>query len=120
MNLKYLVLCICCCGLSFVRSSAQVLDIVPDKVSSLKFTAMDYQSLLLDQFDFSQSLKQSTTPQFSMLNLTPAVNHLPGMFCKLEYQIEKKSKLAPRFRLGSLDYTNWMEGKNYFYKRYSN
>ena len=45
----------------------------------------------------------------------PSVNHLPGMFCKLEYQIEKKSKLAPRFRLGSLEYTEWMEGKQDFY-----
>ena len=45
----------------------------------------------------------------------PSVNHLPGVFCKLEYQIEKKSKLAPRFRLGSLEYTEWMEGKQDFY-----
>jgi len=39
------------------------------------------------------------------------VNHLPGLFCKLEYKLECKSKLAPRIRLGSLQYTDWREGK---------
>ena len=32
-------------------------------------------------------------------------------FCKIESQIERKSRFAPRFRLGSLDYTNWLEQK---------
>jgi hypothetical protein len=48
----------------------------------------------------------------------PSLDYLPGLFCKLEYQLESKSKLAPRFRLGSLQYTNWMEGKADFYTRY--
>ena len=118
MNLKNLLLCLCCCGLSYVRSSAQVSDVAPDKVNTMRITAVDFQSLLLDQFDFRSSLKPSTTPQFSMLNHAPAVNHLPGMFCKLEYKIETKSKLAPRFRLGSLQYTEWMEGKGNYYMPY--
>jgi len=49
----------------------------------------------------------------------PTIDHLPSLFCKLEYQLESKSKLAPRFRLGSLQYTNWMEGKGDLYTRYS-
>ncbi len=118
MNLKYLVLCVCCCGLVIVRSSAQVSDVAPDTVNTMQITAIDYQSLLSDQFDFRTSLKQSLTPQFSMLKHTPAINHLPGMFCKLEYKIETKSKLAPRFRLGSLQYTEWMEGKGNYYIPY--
>ncbi len=40
-----------------------------------------------------------------------SVNHLPGLFCRLEYKLEMRSKLAPRIRLGSLRYANWMEGK---------
>ena len=32
-------------------------------------------------------------------------------FCQIETQIERKSLLAPRFRLGSLDYTNYLEGR---------
>ena len=64
----------------------------------------------LFQFSSCASLSSSKT-----VMQMPSVNHLPGMFCKLEYQIEKKSKLAPRFRLGSLEYTEWMEGKQDFY-----
>ncbi|MEP6645808.1 MAG: hypothetical protein ABJC12_01865 [Saprospiraceae bacterium] len=46
-------------------------------------------------------------------------DYLPSLFCKMEYKIESKSKLAPRFRLGSLNYTEWMEGKRELYTRYS-
>ncbi len=118
MNLKYLVLCVCCCGLVIVRSSAQVSEVAPDKVNTMQITAVDYQSLLSDQFDFRSSLKPSLSSPFSMFKQTPAINHLPGMFCKLEYKIETKSKLAPRFRLGSLQYTEWMEGKGNYYMPY--
>jgi hypothetical protein len=45
-------------------------------------------------------------------------NQIHGMFCKMEYKIEQKSKLAPRFRLGSLNYTEWMEGKRELFSRY--
>ncbi len=43
------------------------------------------------------------------------VNHLPGMFCKMENTLQGKSRIAPRFRLGSLAYTEWMEGKGMKY-----
>jgi len=37
-------------------------------------------------------------------------NHL-GIICKAELQLQKKTSLAIRLRLGSLDYVNWMEQK---------
>jgi hypothetical protein len=117
MNLKYLMLSIFCCGFSLVRSDAQAA-IVTGQVNSMQIIAQDYQTLLSDQFDFKTSVSKSFPSPSSMFKYGGTVNHLPGMFCKLEYKIETKSKLAPRFRLGSLQYTEWMEGKNSFYMRY--
>lgn len=68
-------------------------------------------------FDFQQASQTKLIPANKVSSM-PSLDYLPSLFCKLEYQLESKSKLAPRFRLGSLQYTNWMEGKADFYTRY--
>ena len=34
-----------------------------------------------------------------------------ALFCKLEVKLEKVAKLPIKFRLGSVDYVDWLEGK---------
>jgi hypothetical protein len=60
-------------------------------------------------------------PMYATLTVDPDVAALwrrspkvTSFFCRTELLIERKSILAPRFRLGSLDYTEWMEGKRSF------
>jgi hypothetical protein len=54
-------------------------------------------------------------PSFSPLRLNAIEgNYYPdhlGFFCKKELSIEKTTHLPLRFRLGSLDYVNKLEGK---------
>lgn len=34
-----------------------------------------------------------------------------ALFCKIEFKIEQKTKMPVRFRLGSVDYVDYLEGK---------
>jgi hypothetical protein len=57
----------------------------------------------------------STTIFTKKLTVIPAnyYNTRLGFMCKKEWQLEKKTKIPFRFRLGSLAYTNMLEGKRY-------
>ena len=54
---------------------------------------------------------QQTTPVISVMLPKWSAETLP-VFCKMEHQLEKRSAVPFRFRLGSVQYVDWLEGKS--------
>lgn len=53
------------------------------------------------------------TPTQQITNMLPANYYCTqlGFFCKSEWKFETATKIPFKFRLGSLSYNDWMEGK---------
>jgi hypothetical protein len=66
---------------------------------------------LLKQF-FDKNLQISNLPTTSFLNSCSAnyAENLP-FFCKIEHNWGKKLPMPFKFRLGSVEYVDWLEGK---------
>ena len=99
---------------------AQVNDsIMPtDSVSQIFISKNDYNQLFEKHFDFRLIHAENPNSYLIPQPITLTNPFMHGMFCKIESDIESLSKVAPRFRLGSLNYTEWMEGKQGIYMRY--
>lgn len=62
-------------------------------------------------FDFLSPVSNKQLPSVSSIPPTFYMSHL-GFFCKEELQVQSVTHLPVKFRLGSVAYTDHMEGKD--------
>ncbi len=68
-------------------------------------------SLVHQKFLFSEQTKLALRMPAAVISQNFTTKNLP-FFCDKEYKLEKITKIPFRFRLGSVEYCNKMEGKN--------
>jgi len=93
-----LILAICLATHSFALAQVSTNIVEKTKVDFPDFRKQNYPSI------FPIHSKRTF--------MLPAPNNHWGKFCKLEFQLENKINLPVKFRLGTLDYVNKLEGKN--------
>ncbi|MCB0662941.1 MAG: hypothetical protein KDC24_09390 [Saprospiraceae bacterium] len=80
---------------------------IPKPSQEIEFSSLLYSpSILLHPSDFSKS-------SFNTVGTLPqvySVAELP-VFCRVEVQIEKAVSFPVKFRLGSVEHVDWLEGK---------
>ncbi len=66
------------------------------------------------EFSMLAPLKGDELPEPSVMLRQTDAHAVNPFFCRLEDRIAQASKVNFRFRLGSVDYVNALEGKSYF------
>ncbi|MEL6719481.1 MAG: hypothetical protein AAFP82_12260 [Bacteroidota bacterium] len=65
----------------------------------------------LRTFLFSTATPETTTQKIQRLSLSQTYWEELGFFCKMEIKMEQKARFPVKFRLGTVDYVDRMEGK---------
>lgn len=70
----------------------------------------------IQHFTFQENKKNTFNPLDNQQQMPSAYAYKDlAFFCKIEVQLEKAVKLPVKFRLGSVDYVDYLEGKRSSY-----
>lgn len=110
------VVAFCCC--SAIIFGQNPSTIIGKSIYELRTESMAQVRMKLPDFSyFSFKPKSLSTPLSSLANVpqyqAPKLYAYQDLafFCRLEVKMDKASKMPVRFRLGSVDYVNRLEGK---------
>jgi len=119
MKKAFTVLSLCFCS-HFLMAQMMV------NASSVNYQALKTQLLQAPKnINFTQQIQYFTFEENKKHHFNPLNNQqqMPAayaykdlaFFCKIEVQLEKAVKLPVKFRLGSVDYVDYLEGKRNSY-----
>jgi hypothetical protein len=101
---------------NYILAGTLLLFCIPSKgqfADSLSALDIIHSTILTDRFEYKAASQFNTKGIYNIkaqsILLSNSVKE--GIFCRWEDQIIEQSKLPIRFRLGSLEYTDHLEGK---------
>lgn len=88
---------------NLLQQESQRISLLAFRPFADKATSMDYQPL--NRIAFLELLPPSD------LRWVPGAPTASAFFCRLEVQIEQRTRFPVRFRLGDVQYVDYLEGK---------
>ncbi|MGB8192985.1 MAG: hypothetical protein WCF67_13740 [Chitinophagaceae bacterium] len=104
----FLVLCITLSVKSFAQQQTQQLQDIPSPVNKMLLPSGG--GLIYPKDSIQMRTRFLLRANYSPVSSRFYSQHL-GFFCKKELQLDKALRVPVRFRLGSVEYVNRMEGK---------